>query len=105
MTSSKPGWPDRAGPVGCCTGPIADGLGGDAVWAAGGGIADGPGLYQDFCWTLTQMRVLALATFDQINVVAAAANQSSFMSGSLSVCEPGCAPDVPGVASWKIARA
>src|SRR5262245_38487024 len=52
-----------------------------------------PGLYQDFCWTLTQMRVLATAAFDQINVVVAIANQSSFMRGSLfasPVVQPVC---------------
>jgi hypothetical protein len=53
-------------------------------------------LYQDFCCTLTQMRVLAAATFDQINVVAAAANQSNFMVGSSfasPVVQPVCQRD------------
>jgi hypothetical protein len=67
----------------------------DGAGAAGAGdAAQEPGLYQDFCCTLTQMRVLAAAAFDQSNVAAAAANQSDFMVGSLfaspvvqSVCQ------------------
>src|SRR5262249_55311961 len=48
----------------------------------GGGPAPAPGLDPDLCRTVAQMRVLARAAFDQINVVAAAANQSSFIAGS-----------------------
>src|SRR5207344_3246402 len=57
----------------------SDGFAGAGAAAA---PAYDPGLYQDFCCTLTQIRVLASATFDQISVVAAA-NQNSLMKGSL----------------------
>src|SRR3954470_19543818 len=77
-----------AGPGGGVgAGSIARGPGG-----GGGGATGATGLYQDFCCTLTQMRVLAKATFE-INSVVAAANQRCFIECSLfasPLVQPAC---------------
>src|SRR6185295_17758368 len=85
------------GAGGACPGA---GSGSKPGMAAGGGgaAADGAGagLYQDFCCTLTQMRVLAKAALDTNRVAATAANQRIFITGLLCVCEPGFAACMPG---------